>query len=256
MAAAAITTLGREASIPGTAWATDPTTNQVLLTVDSTVTGARLSKVQHVAARLGGTVRLQHVVGTFRTDLLGGDAIYGSSYRCSLAFNVQDSVGAFYFLTAGHCGNLASTWYTNANHTVLAGARVGSSFPGNDFAIIRYRGSLVHRGGVNLYGATQDITRSANAYVGEAVRRSGSTSGVHSGHVTGVNATVHYPQGIVSGLIQTNVCAEPGDSGGPLFDGGTALGITSGGNGNCRTGGTTFFQPVTEVLSLYHVAVY
>lgn len=256
MASAATATLGREASIPGTAWATDPTTNQVLLTVDRTVTGARLARVQQVVARLGGTVRLQHASGTFSPDLSGGDAIYGSSYRCSLGFNVRDSAGAFYFVTAGHCGNLASTWYANASHTIMAGARVGSSFPGNDYAIIRYRGSLVHSGVVDLYGATQDITRSANAYVGEAVRRSGSTSGVHSGHVTGVNATVHYPQGIVSGLIQTNVCAESGDSGGPLFDGSTALGITSGGNGNCRTGGMTFFQPVTEVLSLYHVTVY
>ena len=57
-------------------------------------------------------------------------------------------------------------------------------------------------------------------------------------------------------LIQTNVCAEPGDSGGPLYDGTKALGLTSGGSGDCSTGGTTFFQPVTEAASAYGVTVY
>jgi len=54
----------------------------------------------------------------------------------------------------------------------------------------------------------------------------------------------------------TNICAEPGDSGGPLYAGSTALGITSGGSGNCRSGGVTFFQPVVEVLNRYGVRVY
>ncbi|MGW3965856.1 trypsin-like serine protease [Amycolatopsis sp. NPDC005003] len=45
------------------------------------------------------------------------------------------------------------------------------------------------------------------------------------------------------------MCAEGGDSGGPLFTrDGAAIGITSGGSGNCRTGGVTFFQPVTTAL--------
>jgi streptogrisin B len=93
--------------------------------------------------------------------------------------------------------------------------------------------------------------------VGEAVKRTGSTSGTHSGTVTGLNVTVHYAGGgRVSGMIRTNVCAEPGDSGGPLYDGTKALGITSGGSGDCRTGGTTFYQPVPEAASNYGVTVY
>ena len=72
-----------------------------------------------------------------------------------------------------------------------------------------------------------------------------------------LNATVNYGGGdVVSGLIQTNVCAEPGDSGGSLYDGTKALGLTSGGSGNCTSGGTTFFQPVTEALSAYGVSVF
>jgi hypothetical protein len=63
-----------------------------------------------------------------------------------------------------------------------------------------------------------------------------------------VNATVNYPEGTVTGLIETTVCAEPGDSGGPLFSEGLALGVTSGGDGDCTTGGTTYFQPVTTAM--------
>lgn len=68
--------------------------------------------------------------------------------------------------------------------------------------------------------------------------RRGSTTGVHTGTVTALNVTVHYQSGgTVRGLIQTNVCAEPGDSGGPLYDGTAALGLTSGGSGNCTPAG-------------------
>jgi streptogrisin D len=84
------------------------------------------------------------------------------------------------------------------------------------------------------------------------VTRSGSTTQVHSGTVTGLDATVNYGNGdIVDGLIQTDVCAEPGDSGGSLFSGSTAIGLTSGGSGDCASGGETFFQPVTEALSAF-----
>ncbi|MGV9315299.1 trypsin-like serine protease [Streptomyces sp. NPDC003691] len=65
-----------------------------------------------------------------------------------------------------------------------------------------------------------------------------------------MGATVNYPEGTVSGLVQTDVCAEPGDSGGPLFTrDGAAIGLTSGGSGDCASGGVTFFQPVTSALA-------
>ncbi|MGW3690131.1 S1 family peptidase [Streptomyces sp. NPDC005125] len=60
---------------------------------------------------------------------------------------------------------------------------------------------------------------------------------------------VNYPEGTVTGLIGTTVCAEPGDSGGPLFAQDVALGVTSGGSGDCATGGVTYFQPVTAAMA-------
>jgi streptogrisin C len=65
------------------------------------------------------------------------------------------------------------------------------------------------------------------------------------------NSTVNYPQGTVTGLTRTNACAEPGDSGGSWLSGAQAQGVTSGGSGNCTSGGTTYFQPVNEILSAY-----
>ena len=51
------------------------------------------------------------------------------------------------------------------------------------------------------------------------------------------------------------MCAEPGDSGGSLLAGTQAQGMTSGGSGNCSSGGTTYFQPVGEALSAAGVSL-
>ncbi|MBP1782577.1 MULTISPECIES: S1 family peptidase [Micromonospora] len=248
--------LERSAKIPGTAWWTDPATNQVVVSVDSTVTGAKLERVKAAAARHNGAIRIEAEAGVLSTRISGGQAIYAGGGRCSLGFNVR-SGSTYYFLTAGHCTNIGSTWYSNSSRTTVLGTRTGTSFPGNDYGIVRHSNSANAAGNVSLYnGSTQDITSAGNAYVGQSVRRSGSTTGVKSGSVTALNATVNYAEGSVSGLIRTTVCAEPGDSGGSLFAGTTALGLTSGGSGNCSSGGTTYFQPVTEPLSVYGVSVF
>ncbi|WP_242609048.1 S1 family peptidase [Actinomadura formosensis] len=246
--------LKREATVPGTAWAVDPASNQVVLSMDGTVKGAKLKKVKAAAARQGAAVRTEKVAGQFRTFTLGGEAIYTGGARCSLGFNVQ-SGGTYYFVTAGHCTNIGSTWTDRSGRTL--GNTVASSFPGNDYGIVQYNSTPADtQGAVSLYGGTQDITDVGSATVGQTVYRSGSTTGLHSGRVTALNQTVNYSQGSVSGLIRTTVCAEPGDSGGSLFDGSSALGLTSGGSGNCSSGGTTFFQPVAEALNSYGLSVY
>ena len=133
--------------------------------------------------------------------------------------------------------------------------RAGTSFPGNDYGIVRYT-TTQGAGTVSLYnGTSRDITAAGSPYVGQSVLRSGSTTGVWGGSVLALNSTVNYAECSVSGLIRTNVCAEGGDSGGSLFAGNTALGLTSGGSGNCSSGGTTYFQPVTAPLSVYGASV-
>jgi streptogrisin D len=244
--------LDSSARIPGTAWAVDPMSNQVVVNVDSTVTGAKLAQLNAAVARLGDTVRVESTPGVLSVRISGGDAIYGGQFRCSLGFNVR-SGSTYYFLTAGHCGNIASTWYANSSHTTVLGTRAGSSFPGNDYAIVRYTNSSIsHPGAVG----SQDIASAGTPSVGQTVFRRGSTTGTHSGRVTALNATVNYAEGTVTGLIRTTVCAEGGDSGGSLYAGTRAFGLTSGGSGNCSSGGVTFFQPVVEALNRYGVSVY
>ncbi|MFF8377406.1 S1 family peptidase [Streptomyces sp. NPDC015661] len=242
------------ADVAGTAWRVDSATGQVVVTADSTVSPAEIAKIKRQAGANAGALRIERTPGTFNKLISGGDAIYASSWRCSLGFNVKDSAGNYYFLTAGHCTDGAGTWWSNSSHTTVLGSTAGSSFPTNDYGIVRYTNTSITKSG--MVGSV-DITSAGNATVGMSVTRRGSTTGIHSGTVTGLNATVNYGGGdIVYGMIQTNVCAEPGDSGGSLYSGSKAIGLTSGGSGNCSSGGTTFFQPVTEALSAYGVSVY
>jgi streptogrisin B len=242
------------ADVAGTAWRVDTATGKVVVTADSTVSQAEIAKIKHRAGTNAGALRIERTPGTFNKLISGGDAIYASSWRCSLGFNVKDSAGNYYFLTAGHCTDGAGTWWSNSTHSTVLGSTAGSSFPTNDYGIVRYTNTSVTKSGTV---GSVDITSAANATVGMSVTRRGSTTGIHGGTVTGLNATVNYGGGdIVYGMIQTNVCAEPGDSGGPLYSGSRAIGLTSGGSGNCSSGGTTFFQPVTEALSAYGVNVY
>ncbi|MGV9850990.1 S1 family peptidase [Streptomyces sp. NPDC003442] len=180
----------------------------------------------------------------------GGDAIFGGGARCSLGFNVSVD-GAPGFLTAGHCGNESQTWTSDEAGAQQVGTVQDSKFPENDFALVMYDDATTQPSStVDLQnGNTQEIGRAVEASVGLKVQRSGSTTGVTDGTVTGLNATVNYGNGdIVNGLIQTDVCAEPGDSGGAMFAEDAAVGLTSGGSGDCTQGGETFFQPVTAAL--------
>ena len=248
--AAADSALKTELKTPGTSFGLDPVSNKIVVTADSTVTGAKLAGVKAIVAKLGDKATFESVPGTLRPTISGGDAIYSGSGRCSLGFNVRNSAGTNYFLTAGHCTRGSSSW--NNGSTTL-GTTSGSSFPGNDYGIVRYTNTTIAKtGGVG----SQDITSAGTPAVGATVYRRGSTTGLRSGRVTALNSTVNYAEGSVSGLIRTTVCAQPGDSGGSLYAGTTALGLTSGGSGNCTSGGTTYFQPVTEALSVYGVSVF
>ncbi|MFI6286212.1 S1 family peptidase [Streptomyces sp. NPDC051018] len=248
-------TLTDKAAIPGTSWAVDPVTNKVVVTADRTVTGASWNRLSEVVEGLGHKAELRKSAGEFKPFAAGGDAIHNDGGRCSLGFNVVKD-GAPHFLTAGHCGAVGSRWSASPGGPDL-GRMVDSRFPGDDFALVAYTAGGLQPSEVNLYdGGTQRITGAAEATVGMPVRRSGSTTRVHDGQVTGLDATVNYGNGdIVNGLVETSVCAEPGDSGGPLFSGDRAVGLTSGGSGDCASGGQTFFQPVTEALGAYGATI-
>jgi streptogrisin C len=252
----------RGSSVPKsvTGWYVDEASNSVVVSVFG-----QDPAVANWATGLGsGPVRVEHVAEAPRTlwSLIGGQAITTGGSRCSLGFNARNSSGTRYVITAGHCGNLGGTW-SGAGGTI--GPVANSSFPTNDYARITVSSaSAASTPLIDRYSAGSDVTVAGSTAAGNgaAVCRSGSTTGWHCGSITGLNQTVCYSQGCVSQTIRTNVCAEPGDSGGSLVTNpgsGTrvqAQGMTSGGSGNCTSGGTTYFQPVNEALSAYGLTLY
>ncbi len=241
--------------VAGTAWSVDYRTNRVVVLADRTVSAADWSRMNRVASGIGAFVHMERMKGAFTPRLNGAQPILSTGGRCSAGFNVTDGRSDF-ILTAGHCGPSGSIWFADNQGNQQLGRTVSSTFPGNDFSLVQYNSGKAGEGAdvVALGGGKGvRITGAADPSVGQRVFRSGSTSGLHDGQVTGLNATVNYPEGTVTGLIQTDVCAEPGDSGGPLFSEGVALGVTSGGSGDCTAGGTTFFQPVTKAMAALNV---
>lgn len=248
-------TLRSAPKVPGTAWVLDYRTNQVVVQGDSTVSSSDWSRMTQTAADIGSFVRMERTEGTFTTRLNGALPILSTAGRCSAGFNVTNGTSDF-ILTAGHCGPDGSTWFADNQGKQEVGTTINSTFPVSDFSLVEYADGKAGAGADIVAvgnGNGVRITGTGDAAVGQRVFRSGSTSGLREGEITGLDATVNYPEGTVSGLIETTVCAEPGDSGGPMFSEGIALGITSGGSGDCTTGGTTFFQPVTRALAQLNV---
>ncbi|KAG8623184.1 hypothetical protein KVT40_008160 [Elsinoe batatas] len=229
-------------------WYVDVATNKVVLEALSTSQTQAADFAKQVGlTEAEFTVKEVAEMPTTLATIQGGVAylIDGAS-RCSIGFTVTTG-----FVTAGHCGR-ASARATTTGGAAL-GTFSGSVFPGSaDMAFVRASSGNTLSGTINRYGqSTIAVSGSTAAAVGASVCRSGSTTGVSCGVVQGLGATVNYSQGAVTGLTRTSVCAEPGDSGGSFYSGSQAQGVTSGGSGNCQTGGTTYFQPVNEILSTY-----
>jgi streptogrisin C len=184
-------------------------------------------------------------------DVRGADPyIINGNARCSIGFSVEGG-----FVTAGHCGPVGAR--TADINGVAQGTVQASVFPGTaDMGFVATNGNFTPQPVVNDFqGNELPVAGNTEAPVGAAICRSGSTTGTRCGVIQAKNLTVNYPEGAVTGLTQTNVCAEGGDSGGPWLSGDQAQGVTSGGSGNCTVGGTTFFQPVNEILAVNNLTL-
>ncbi|MER7724602.1 alpha-lytic protease prodomain-containing protein [Streptomyces sp. NPDC096323] len=229
-------------------WYVDVATNRVVVEAGRGAADSFLAAAG-VARNL---VTLTQPSGQPRTfaDLRGGDAYYmNGSGRCSIGFPVKRGTQGG-FVSAGHCGTPGVS--TSGYNQQAQGSFQGSTFPGRDYSWVAVNTNWTPRPLVNGYGnGDVTVTGSTEALEGSSVCRSGSTTGWHCGTVQQRNSSVTYPQGTVSGVTRTNVCAEPGDSGGSFVSGSQAQGVTSGGTGNCSQGGTTYFQPVNPALQAY-----
>jgi hypothetical protein len=211
-----------------------------------------IAHAESLAAQIGLSasefeVRTVEAMPTPLATVQGGDAYYiNRSARCSIGFSVTTG-----FVSAGHCGDPGDSATTSAGAAL--GTFSASVFPGNaDMSYIRTVSGTTLRGYIDGYSSgSLPVSGSTASAVGASICRSGSTTGVHCGTVGALGATVNYSEGRVTGLTRTSVCAEPGDSGGSFYSGAQAQGVTSGGSGDCTSGGTTYFQPVNEILSTY-----
>jgi streptogrisin C len=235
-------------------WFVDERTNTVVVQALDAGAGAAFVRASGLDP---ATVRIEAISERPTTfaiyNLRGADAYYIGSARCSVGFPVTQGATRG-FVSAGHCGNAGNA--TAGYNGQSQGTFQASSFPTNDESWVAVNSFWSAPPAVNGYGAGQfPVFGSAEAPVGAAVCRSGSTTAWHCGTILQRNTSVTYAQGTVFEVVRTNVCAEPGDSGGPYISGFQAQGVTSGGNGNCTSGGTTFFQPVNEILTTYGLAL-
>jgi hypothetical protein len=258
-AKSAIDALARKQKAPAgvSSWGVDLTSNKVVVSVrsdkaDDPAVRAFIARAERDDAAKAVTVRTTAAAAptTLSAGTVGGDPYTSHGIRCSIGFSV---VGGF--VTAGHCSQVGAAVY-GWDGSYVGNFQAGT-FPGNDYSWVNVGSGWWTVNVVLGWGTVSDalVHGSAVAPVGSSVCRSGSTTHWHCGTILGTNETVNYSQGSVYGLTETNVCAEPGDSGGSFITGDQAQGVTSGGYGNCTSGGETWFQPVNPILSAYHLTL-
>jgi streptogrisin C len=230
-----------------TGWYVDNPTNKVVVVAQPGATKSAWNFAEDAGHDLDAVTVKTAPQAKPLADVRGADPyIINGNARCSIGFAVEGG-----FVTAGHCGVPGDTT-TDINGGAQGEVKF-SVFPGDaDMGVVAVGANFAD----DLLPAVNDfkgnllpVAGSTEAPVGAAICRSGSTTGLHCGVIQAKNQTVTYPEGAVTGLTQTDVCAEGGDSGGSWFSGDQAQGVTSGGSGDCTVGGTTFFQPVNEILA-------
>ncbi|MGA5048417.1 S1 family peptidase [Streptomyces arboris] len=230
-------------------WRVDPATSRVVVNVVASAQGDNDVRAFVAKARKAGPVTVERTAEapqTFAAGTVGGDPYYTGNVRCSIGFSVHGG-----FVTAGHCGGTGQQVRGWDNSYI--GNFQGSSFPGDDYAWVNVGSGWWTVPVVLGWGTVPDqLVRGSNeAPIGASICRSGSTTRWHCGRVLAKNETVNYSQGAVHQMTKTSVCAQGGDSGGSFISGDQAQGVTSGGWGNCSSGGETWYQPINEILNRY-----
>ncbi|GAA2596356.1 S1 family peptidase [Streptomyces axinellae] len=184
------------------------------------------------------------------TAIRGGDLLYSSAgTRCAVGFNATNG-SSFYGLVPGRCGSAGTQWFADAQLRTPVGQTSGTHFPGQSYSVIRYTNpSLTYPSEVATGSGAARVERAVAPRVGMRVCRAGPVSGWQCGSIQQVNVSISYPEGVVNGLFQANMCAEPGDTGAPAVFGDAAVGILVAASGDCSTGGATYYQPVVGPLS-------
>jgi Concanavalin A-like lectin/glucanases superfamily len=264
----------------------DPQINSVVISEDPGASADQEARVETVAGAesVSVEVRKESVQSTqvgplscypgihiCSNPLRGGVGIgpEGKGIGCTAAFKALGNVyGNRFMLTAGHCADGRVNWHSMdaSGYPVRIGEMEEWVWPGGDWAKINANGSAWDKpfwpSEVAWWGENQEypIDSESWSYVGEYACHSGYTTGSSCGTVTGLDFTVKM---VISGVIEYHlaelypVCAEGGDSGGPVFTGGghTALGILSAGNTEIKCGNNIFYVEMPEAADAMGLTV-
>lgn len=131
--------------------------------------------------------------------------------RCTNGFNGRTPEGVAVMITAGHCGDKGTVWYSEKDYKTL-GTLAQRSFrtdsTANDWAVIRTNGTHDLPGTIVDKGVVRGVARLGTPKVGLAVCMTGRASGTLCGKVTEVRS---------NGIVRTSIVPAHGDSGSPLF---------------------------------------
>ncbi|MEE1930774.1 S1 family peptidase [Streptomyces sp. TRM 70351] len=179
--------------------------------------------------------------------LYGGDMLYSRSGRCLLSFNAYRG-RAQHGIIPADCGPVGTQWYRDSALTTPVGA---TSHTSRVYAVISYGDGVDARPAVRQGTRIIGLTGMRTPVLGQSICHTSVVSGLTCGTVTGLNQTVVFPGGVITGLIRATTCAHPIDMGAPALVGSQAVGFLLGGSGNCPTGGTSFYQPLAPVLATF-----
>ncbi|MFI9506855.1 protease [Nocardia sp. NPDC052566] len=220
--------------------------DQVGLPMPSFIDPARVIVMAPPVAGERTTLQASEIAGEARGALAAGDGYASTqgrmSLRCSLGFNGTDRSGNTVNISAGHCNpDIPAAGGPNASGVfeLIGGDRLGaqlgqfqkSVLGEQDYSIIRINDQSRDRFANNLVkvpGAGPiPIDGVATPVVGAPVCKSGSRTGFSCGVVNAVDQTVQIGERLQTQSFSANICALPGDSGGPIVTGRLALGISS-----------------------------
>ncbi|GEE03483.1 hypothetical protein nbrc107696_39290 [Gordonia spumicola] len=152
-----------------------------------------------------------------RVTLGGGSGIIvGGNALCTLTTIGHDRAGRLVGLTAAHCGNNGASIRSERNPRAGVVGRIATKGTGLDAAVIVFDASRVH--------AVRQVGRARISGVGVYPRPYSNVckAGRTTGYTCGPTLT--------NGKLDTYnyVCADHGDSGGPVIAGGRVVGMLNG----------------------------
>ena len=169
----------------------------------------------------------------------------GGVLECSTGFNGELD-GKPVVVTAAHCAGEDGTRAAFADGEEF-GTMTRTTREGIDTALIAVDEQFAERFDTNLVGTDRDTTQAiigtARPVVGQKACKTGFRTGFSCGTISEVDTNIDVAGSrTIDGAFTVDLCALPGDSGGVVFSGDRALGISSASNvadtGNCANAQT------------------